>query len=1001
MTSANHTPTPTTALRTSPTLPRVAWAGIRSLLNRRSLLLSLCFLAFALRLFHLDYQSLWYDEGFSWWLSSHPLDQIIARTAADIHPPLYYLVLHFWMSAAGASEFALRYLSLMAGVLLVPAFFILARRLLNEPVAWVAALMAALSPLYIWYAQEARMYEWLVLLTVLSSYAFWRWTERATWQWWLAWTLLDVLAVYLHFYGFFVVAFQALYFFIWWVRQETRWLMLLAGLSSAALVGAAYLPWAQFAVARFGADQSFYEGTLPLGEVLRKTFALFSVGQSMLEEQAVAVALGFVLLALFGVVAIRSIRTDRLKSSDDNPFRQSLTGTTAVRWFLLLWLIVPFVLLYLVSYARPKFEPRYLMIASPPFIILVAVTVATFTMQFVNTPAHSRRHYFALPLASVVGMFVLATTLIADNNLYFDAAFGKDDFRGAARAIQAQRVSGEPTVLVSGHMFPVYEYYDRGAQEVRLPDIATLDTQRVLGYNVANDLNRALRNKRGAWVVLWQNDVVDPNGFVTTILDSQAKRIAAQEFFGVQVLHYDIPAGVTFADKPQIQHPLSVNFGNQIELLGYTLPDAPPPADQGVRVTLYWRALADLQKDYQVALRVRDGSGQFLLGSYDGRPGAYNYPTTRWKKGDLLFGKFTVPLELATPPGSEQLEVTLYTRDNTEGLDVLDAAGNARSKFIVLQPIPVERAKAQPAIEKLKIKHPLRFNFGSSIEMLGFDMDKDKAEPGDPIAITVYWRAVTPPKEDFTVAFQMQRAPDGDNPRFEFERNELVSGYATSKWRPGEIARAQYTYFLPNDLLPGDRILRLLLFDHNNKQVGAAVALGDLHVQPSTRVFRPPVPRVVDVERFGSAIQLYGYDILPLPTLRSTVQGTTTVSAGDVLRVTLYWRSLQRVSASYSVFVHLLADPARVPANAEGAGIVAQRDAVPGNGARPTPAWVPGEFISDSYELTVPRSTPVGVYVVEVGLYDSRTNERLLLQGSPPPPTAISAATLGVRVVVR
>jgi len=149
--------------------------------------------------------------------------------------------------------------------------------------------------------------------------------------------------------------------------------MLLAGLSSAALVGAAYLPWARFVLMRLDADRSFFEGTLPLGDVLRKTFNSFSVGESMLEGDATLVTLGFVLLALLGFVAIRSIRTDRLKTNDENPFRQTLTGATAVRWFLLLWLAVPFVLLYLVSYARPKFEPRYLMIASPPFVILVAV----------------------------------------------------------------------------------------------------------------------------------------------------------------------------------------------------------------------------------------------------------------------------------------------------------------------------------------------------------------------------------------------------------------------------------------------------------------------------------------------------------------------------------------------------------------------------------------------------------------------------------------------------
>jgi hypothetical protein len=120
---------------------------------------------------------------------------------------------------------------------------------------------------------------------------------------------------------------------------------------------------------------------------------------------------------------------------------------------------------------------------------------------------------------------------------------------------------------------------------------------------------------------------------------------------------------------------------------------------------------------------------------------------------------------------------------------------------------------------------------------------------------------------------------------------------------------------------------------------------------------------VVDIERFGTAIQLYGYDVTPQPTLRSTVQGTTTVTAGDVLRLTLYWRSLQRVSTSYSVFVHVLNPSAMLPKGTPPAGrghagtptpfdgtatvsvVLAQRDSVPVNGARPTTTWVPGEFI--------------------------------------------------------
>lgn len=959
--------------------------------GRRNVLLLLCLFAYTLRLFHLDAQSLWYDEGFSVWLAAQSLDQIIARTAADIHPPLYYVLLHLWIALVGQSEFALRFLSLMAGVLMVPAFFAFARRLLDETTAWIATLLAALSPMYIWYAQEARMYAWLTLLTLLSSYFFWRWLERATWRRWLAFTLCNLCAVYLHFYGFFIIAFQLAYFFVWWVRQETRWGILGAGLGSALLVAAAYLPWARYAAARFDADQSYFEGTLSLAEVLRKTFVMFSTGHSMLEGDALPIALLFVLLAAFGLFVMGRLRRDALTAQDENPFRRALTVGAAARLYLLLYLVVPFVLLYFISYARPKFHPRYLLLASPPFLIMLAAAMTVLLLAFWRS-ASARRRYLALVLASGMGIFVLATSLSADNNLYFDPRFSKDDFRAVVNTIKANRASGEPTLLVSGHMFPIYAYYDPSAQWIPLPDEPTLSTQRVLGYNVANDLNRYLRDASGAWLVLWQDDVVDPSGFVKTILDTQAKPLPQpQSFYGVRLLHYQIPRGTVFSDKPQIQQPLYVNYGGQIELLGYNLPATPSPADKGLNLTLYWRALADLKKDYSVALRVLDADGH-LVGKLDARPGNYNYPTTRWKNGDVLFGNFSIPLALATPPGNYQVDVTVYAADAPEGLDVLDEAANPKGKFTTLQSIPIERAAAQPPIEKLKPTHVLRFNFGNAIEMLGFDMDRDRAEPGEGINLSIYWRALSSPKDDYRIAFQSQRGASVDEIPALDSLMALAPTYPTSQWRQGEVIRGQYTFYIPTDTLAGDRALRLVVLDRNNKPLAAAISLGDLHVEPSSRLFRPPPVRIVDITRFGGSIQLYGYDVSPTPTLRTTVSGTTTVSAGDVLRVTLYWRALQRLRTSYTVFVQM---------RQEGKPPLTQRDSIPVNGARPTTSWVPGEYITDSYDLFVPRSAAPGTYVLEVGLYDARTGERLPLQISQPIPNTSSAERLGVVVVVR
>ncbi len=144
-------------------------------LNSLTWALALVLAAFALRVFRLDYQGLWYDEAFSVYRAHFSWGEITARTAADIQPPLYYYLLHFWILLVGDSEFALRFLSLFFGVLTIPLIYALAHQLFAARAARIAALIATLSPLYLWYAQEARMYTLITFWLLLSSY----WLLRA------------------------------------------------------------------------------------------------------------------------------------------------------------------------------------------------------------------------------------------------------------------------------------------------------------------------------------------------------------------------------------------------------------------------------------------------------------------------------------------------------------------------------------------------------------------------------------------------------------------------------------------------------------------------------------------------------------------------------------------------------------------------------------------------------------------------------------------------------
>ena len=109
----------------------------------------LLLVAFCLRVYRLDAQSVWFDEGWSWYLAGLPLGQMAQVTAADRSPFVYYALLHGWTGLAGDSEFALRYLSVCADVVAVALVVALGRALSRDGrqawLAWPFGIPASMS----------------------------------------------------------------------------------------------------------------------------------------------------------------------------------------------------------------------------------------------------------------------------------------------------------------------------------------------------------------------------------------------------------------------------------------------------------------------------------------------------------------------------------------------------------------------------------------------------------------------------------------------------------------------------------------------------------------------------------------------------------------------------------------------------------------------------------------------------------------------------------------
>ena len=132
--------------------------------------LAVILLAAGLRLHALGAQSLWNDEGASAAMIQRAPAAIVTLSAADIHPPGYYLLLAAWAGLAGASEFGLRALSALESVLTVALVIALGRRLGDRPAGLLAGLILALHTLALYYAQEARMYAQLGLLATAGMW---------------------------------------------------------------------------------------------------------------------------------------------------------------------------------------------------------------------------------------------------------------------------------------------------------------------------------------------------------------------------------------------------------------------------------------------------------------------------------------------------------------------------------------------------------------------------------------------------------------------------------------------------------------------------------------------------------------------------------------------------------------------------------------------------------------------------------------------------------------
>jgi hypothetical protein len=442
-----------------------------------------------------------------------------------------------------------------------------------------------------------------------------------------------------------------------------------------------YLPWLPAMLTRFRIDRSYWQGVLKLDEALRHVAINFTVAapETMLERDAIR------LLPWFGVVFALAALTLALgqkhrgvevqKNSRGRRRRRSLV-------YLSTCLLVYLVLVLVLASRTPKFNARYLMMVSPAYYLILAGGIGNWEIGR-SVMRGWRMADFVLRFAFLLFLFfLLATSVISLRNWFNDPAFTKAQWRELAAFVRQEKTADEAVLLSSGHAWPAWDYYAADIPPVRLPELDILDVNAVLGFEAGIDLARALHGKSGVWLALWQDEAVDPVGFVPYFLDRVGtEQPVARPFWQVKLRHWRLRPDATFPAGPQPQHADAANFAHKLALLGWDEPHAG-------QITVYWRCLNTLTADYQVSLVLEDAGGQ-EIGRWDGRPAGYIYPTFRWQPGQAVFGRYQLPSPPGASAGDYYVTLAVYDAADPAGLDIRDVADNPAGKRVRLGPMQV------------------------------------------------------------------------------------------------------------------------------------------------------------------------------------------------------------------------------------------------------------------------------------------------------------------------
>ena len=392
------------------------------------------------RFIDISKSSIWHDEGFSIMLSSRSPYDIWVGSARDVHPPLYYTLLHVWTSIFGSSVVAIRGLSAIAGIAIIPVGYLVIKRISGKRAALLGALLLALAPFLVRYSQEARMYGLLGLEMAVALYSVVRISETPNKKWpYLVYVLSVTAGLYTHYFAALAVISFWFYFIVLespkkWKFNKTIFLSIkwwIANIFALVLL----LPWIPNMCSQIRRGQGL--GWLPKSTIhtFNDTFWQFI---TFTDARQVWIIFYWLIPIAFLVATAYLI----IKDKSEQKYITLLASFS----------LIPILFALIISAQKPIFHERYFAFAATGIFMLIAIFIDRISSKNIW-------------LFSTLSLIIITTELVGIRNVYGQS---NHQMEKVMSHINNYPVQGTP--IVAGELYVYFDgsFYSHSTQSLEL-----------------------------------------------------------------------------------------------------------------------------------------------------------------------------------------------------------------------------------------------------------------------------------------------------------------------------------------------------------------------------------------------------------------------------------------------------------------------------------------------------------------------------------------------------